>query len=167
MIYSISLVTSLVAILVCGCDSPANQPSTQSKTSSPKATIDAMWADAGIESDSDYRELFPKEAPERAIAPADLRAVITSWNGHKSLRRWTSELTFTCRKQHASLMWSGEIATEYGEDDALKHFDAAMKAHGYEALIESKAIEQLANIWYLSRRHRSMVALSTVQWIFA
>jgi len=141
--YSTRLVfyVALLGVLCgSGCDSPAS-PNPEVHTL--KAAVDAIWFDASVGTDADYQKLFRNNVRAQAVAPVDLREVITSWNGYKSLRRWPHGLRFTCSEKRVGVSWSGELANELDGVEALKRFDKSMEEKGYQVHSKSKAIEEL------------------------
>ena len=136
ILFNIALVTSLCG---SGCDRPATEGA---DGNSLKVAVDAIWKDADVGTDADYQKLFRSDVRAKAIAPADMREVIASWNGYKSLRRWSHGLRFKCSEKRVGLSWSGELATELAGVEALKLFDKSMEEQGYQVYAKNEAIEE-------------------------
>ena len=107
--------------------------------------VDSLWKDAEIESDADYQKLNRNAVAEQAIGPADLRALLGSWEGRKSLRDWPSDLTLRCQQEQLNVSWTGEIANVYDSSEAVKRFDDAMEELGYQVLTDRKTIASRAS----------------------
>ncbi len=142
--------TSFLALLfyscLSGCDHPpsvdSNRASESATSDELKRAITGMMADADITSDRKYQQLLQKDQ-QNAIAPTDMRHMLTSWEGRKSLRKWPSLLRFTYDDERVRLSWSGEIGNSFPVAKALERFDAAMKERGYDILVEAKAVNDL------------------------
>lgn len=118
-----------LTVLTCGCEKAAT-------STSLKATVEAMWNDAGVGSDDDYVKLISEDLRKFASAPADMRLLCGKLSNNERLREWPTDLEFSCDRAQAVLRWTVRIPSTLEYDKSLDQFSDVMKAQGYRVVVD-------------------------------